>query len=538
MKRLLQIALGIIAAIGGFVDIGDLVFNAQAGAVFGYELLWVVPSACSGSSSSPRCAAASPRSSRKPDFDARRASARATAGLVHAHRRRWSLTLLTLAAEIGGIAIMLQLLFERRPYAAVVLVAVIAARGVIWVLPFGGSSDLRLRRAGAARVPSPQRSSWTGLGRGRHGFVPEVPRARALYWYFVVGLLARRDDAVRGLLLLVGRGRGGVDGEGPRRQPRQRDHRLRARRVLSVALMMPSAQLLQAARDRLPSTSGRSRWGRRCPRRDGLIARARRDAVRGRRRGDRHRFSGAYNLAQFHGWEWGKLGAERRVHAGAGSGPARRRSRSSMTGIDPIELTEYAVIFSVVGAAAHLPADAARRERQRRTWGARQRPLRAPRSGWELLRRDPRGRRHCDPAAARDERGPGMSPRRARPRPRVLDHQLVDTRGAAAARWTTSSWRARPGRSCASPLCSLARVPGGGGLPGPFARLTGRLVCPRKLVRVPWDVVESAEAAVHLGKSGLRRARAGAGATTGGGSESRGSRGRGRVSPSSSTGRW
>jgi manganese transport protein len=30
--KIFQIALGVLAAIGGFVDIGDLVFNAQAGA--------------------------------------------------------------------------------------------------------------------------------------------------------------------------------------------------------------------------------------------------------------------------------------------------------------------------------------------------------------------------------------------------------------------------------------------------------------------------------------------------------------------------
>ena len=42
MKRFLQIALGILSAIGGFVDIGDLVFNTQAGATFGFQLMWVV----------------------------------------------------------------------------------------------------------------------------------------------------------------------------------------------------------------------------------------------------------------------------------------------------------------------------------------------------------------------------------------------------------------------------------------------------------------------------------------------------------------
>ena len=42
VKNVLAVALGILSAIGGFVDIGDLVFNTQAGATFGYQLLWVV----------------------------------------------------------------------------------------------------------------------------------------------------------------------------------------------------------------------------------------------------------------------------------------------------------------------------------------------------------------------------------------------------------------------------------------------------------------------------------------------------------------
>ena len=43
MKGIFAIALGILAAIGGFVDIGDIVFNVEAGATFGYQLLWAVP---------------------------------------------------------------------------------------------------------------------------------------------------------------------------------------------------------------------------------------------------------------------------------------------------------------------------------------------------------------------------------------------------------------------------------------------------------------------------------------------------------------
>src|SRR5215213_929063 len=42
VRKLFGVALGIIAALGGFVDIGDMVFAAQSGARFGYSLLWAL----------------------------------------------------------------------------------------------------------------------------------------------------------------------------------------------------------------------------------------------------------------------------------------------------------------------------------------------------------------------------------------------------------------------------------------------------------------------------------------------------------------
>ena len=42
MKRFFAVALGILTAIGGFVDIGDLVTNAAVGSRFGLSLVWVV----------------------------------------------------------------------------------------------------------------------------------------------------------------------------------------------------------------------------------------------------------------------------------------------------------------------------------------------------------------------------------------------------------------------------------------------------------------------------------------------------------------
>ena len=42
MKKILQITLGIITSIGGFLEIGSVVTAAQAGAGFGYKLLWAI----------------------------------------------------------------------------------------------------------------------------------------------------------------------------------------------------------------------------------------------------------------------------------------------------------------------------------------------------------------------------------------------------------------------------------------------------------------------------------------------------------------
>ena len=125
MKNVFGIALGILAAIGGFVDIGDIVFNVAAGATFGYQLLWAVVLGSAGSSRTPRCAGASLRSRRPP------CSMRSGSG--SASRSAWShsspvqlVNLLTLVAEIGGIAIALQLL-SGLPYRALLVLAVLGS---------------------------------------------------------------------------------------------------------------------------------------------------------------------------------------------------------------------------------------------------------------------------------------------------------------------------------------------------------------------------------------------------------------------------
>jgi len=43
MDKLKSVALGIVTSIGGFVDAGELITSQQAGALFRFRLLWVVP---------------------------------------------------------------------------------------------------------------------------------------------------------------------------------------------------------------------------------------------------------------------------------------------------------------------------------------------------------------------------------------------------------------------------------------------------------------------------------------------------------------
>jgi len=42
MSKLLEIALGLVTGIGGFLEAGSLATSAQAGAEFGYQLIWAI----------------------------------------------------------------------------------------------------------------------------------------------------------------------------------------------------------------------------------------------------------------------------------------------------------------------------------------------------------------------------------------------------------------------------------------------------------------------------------------------------------------
>ena len=108
MKSLFALTLGILTAIGGFVDIGDLVTNGLVGARFGLSLVWAtllgLVGICLYAEMSGRVAAVSGRAT----FDLVRERLGPRAGLANL-LASFLVTGLTFTAEIGGIALSLEL---------------------------------------------------------------------------------------------------------------------------------------------------------------------------------------------------------------------------------------------------------------------------------------------------------------------------------------------------------------------------------------------------------------------------------------------
>jgi Mn2+/Fe2+ NRAMP family transporter len=350
VNKIFGIALGILAAIGGFVDIGDLVFNVAAGATFGYQLLWVVVVGVVGivvySEMCGRVAAVSG----KAVFDAVRERVGFRAGLVTLVASE-VVNLMTLAAEVGGVAICLQLL-SGLPYRWLIALAIVGLTVVVWVVSFewierlfgyGGLCLLVFAVAAVKLGPD-----WGKVG---NGFVPHLAQNDTLlYAYFAIGLLGAamtpyevyfyssggveerwtpKDIGLNRANAMIGYGLGGF---------------------LSFALMITGGALF-LGHGIEPEHLGTIALGAEVPLGQvglllGLVGilfavgGAAIDTV----------FAGAYNLAQFCGWEWGRY----RHNAGA---PRFTLTWAIllvlafaivMTGVDPVQLTEYAVIFSVV----------------------------------------------------------------------------------------------------------------------------------------------------------------------------------------------
>jgi manganese transport protein len=348
--KIFQIALGILAAIGGFVDIGDLVFNMAAGATFGYQLLWVIVIGVVGiivySEMCGRVAAVS----EKAVFDAVRERVGFGGGLVTLVAAQ-VVNLMTVAAEVGGVAICMRLL-SGLPYRWLILVAIVALGVVVWVVSFDwierifGYGGLCLLVFAVASVKL--HPDW---GAVAHGFVPHLNTEDSLlYLYFAVGLLGAAMTPYEVYFYSSG---GVEEGWTPKNLGLNKANAIIGYGLggfLSFALMIVGGTLFLAEGIE-PETLGTIALGAQVPLGQiGLllaligilfaVGGASIDTL----------FAGAYNLAQFMGWEWGRY----RTNAGA-----PRFTLTWMvllllalgivvTGVDPVQLTEYAVIFSVV----------------------------------------------------------------------------------------------------------------------------------------------------------------------------------------------
>lgn len=350
MKRLLQVTLGILSAIGGFVDIGDLVFNVQAGARFGYQLIWVVIVGVVGiivySEMCGRIAAVAGR----PVFDLVRERMGFAAGLTTLVAAQ-IVTLMTCAAEAGGVAIVLRLLTGWEYRLAILLVIVVFVL-IAWFAPFGwiekafGYGGLTLLVFAVAAIDLGV--DWRAAAEG---VVPSVPGSSTLvYAYFAVGLLGAAMTPYEVYFYSSGvvEDRWTVRDLGTNRLTATLGYALGG--TLSIALMAVAAELLLPrgieptflATVALPTAVSLGQVGLLLALIGMLFA------IGGAM--IETAFAGAYNVSQFFGWEWGK----------------HRRKRAAprftlawlaiflvaflivLTGVDPVLVTEYSVIFSVV----------------------------------------------------------------------------------------------------------------------------------------------------------------------------------------------
>jgi Mn2+/Fe2+ NRAMP family transporter len=193
MSAVLELTLGIMTALGGFVDISELVFAISAGAKFGYLLLWVVLAGTVGIALFAEMSGRISAVRGKPAFEIIREHygfGRALGVLVASN----FVNVLTCAAEVGGLAIILQIVFAAG-YRWMLLLAASLLLATTYVLKFQwiervyGLLGLTLLVFAVAAVAL--QPDWGAAARGLVPHLPDHDRpGLAVYGYYVVGLFS------------------------------------------------------------------------------------------------------------------------------------------------------------------------------------------------------------------------------------------------------------------------------------------------------------------------------------------------------------
>ncbi|HEU5404170.1 MAG TPA: divalent metal cation transporter [Terriglobales bacterium] len=193
MRKILGLTLGIMTALGGFVDLGQIVFTMQAGALFGFALLWVIALGTAAIIIYMEMCGRVAVVAQEPVFAVVRARLGDRLGLVTLIASNL-LNLITCAAELGGMAIVLQMLtgWGTRLCLILAVLSLGAAVGLLkfeWIERTFGLSGLLMIAFAVAAVSL--RPDWAHVSRG---FLPNVPvsgsHALLLYAYFAVGIFS------------------------------------------------------------------------------------------------------------------------------------------------------------------------------------------------------------------------------------------------------------------------------------------------------------------------------------------------------------
>ena len=190
MKAVFGLALGVLTAIGGFVDIGDLVTNALVGSRFGLSLAWVVIVGVIGICAFAEMSGRVVASSGRPTFDIVRERLGPRVGLLNLVGSM-AVTLLTYVAEIGGVALSLELATSVWEFFWVPFVAVL-----VWVVLWRAKFDLIENVFGILGLALivfavalwQLGPDWSGLWRTASTAAKPTNEAWPSYWYYAVAL--------------------------------------------------------------------------------------------------------------------------------------------------------------------------------------------------------------------------------------------------------------------------------------------------------------------------------------------------------------
>ena len=190
----LELTLGIMTAVGGFVDISQLVFSGQAGSKFGYALISAFAISTIGIMVFGEMCGRVAAVAHQPVFSLMRHRLGLKLGLFTLIFSFLS-TLITCAAEIGGLGLILNHL-TGAPYSLMCIASTAVLIASMWVLPFKwiertyGLLGLFMIVFVVALVAI--HPPWAKIA---DGFVPQIPHGLSTkemlsYCYFVVAILS------------------------------------------------------------------------------------------------------------------------------------------------------------------------------------------------------------------------------------------------------------------------------------------------------------------------------------------------------------